>query len=271
MGNTVTLSRTTPGALDATWISNQAGNVEISLWDPRSSVGISKPLQVTTSYRTGRKEVPRDDSASENIPRTFSAGFQQWKREAKVAERPYDTGHEFDSNKQDFVCSHPRVSPPRDPLYGTVYHGPLLPNFGDFGLGSPTWPVPAGVNTSYYGPKAIQATVPTRSVASLGVALGELKKDGIPALVGAESMKHRTSVARNAGSEYLNVEFGWAPLESDIKNALRAVFESGKILSQYQRDSGKWVRRRHHFPSVSSVTQETSFTPVMLFQRTFPA
>jgi len=87
-------------------------------------------------------------------------------------------------------------------------------------------------------------------------ALGELRKDGLPAIAGASTMQARTLRLRQAGDEFLNVEFGWLPLVSDVDDLIRTIKDSDKLLDQYDSDRGKLIRRRYSFPSEKSETEE---------------
>jgi hypothetical protein len=104
------------------------------------------------------------------------------------------------------------------------------------------------------GATAIARCEPTNSVGNAATFLGELLKDGLPALAGATVWKNRTDAARNSGEEYLNYQFGWRPLVEDVKNVGRAVIHARSILEQYERDAGKVVRRRYNFPIERSQT-----------------
>jgi hypothetical protein len=103
------------------------------------------------------------------------------------------------------------------------------------------------------GTQAIAAVIPTNPVSGLAQFIGELR-EGLPSLVGADFFKHRASVARNAGSEYLNVQFGWLPLISDLKKFTHAVKDSDALLKQYERNSGKRIKRSIRFPEIKSTT-----------------
>lgn len=61
---------------------------------------------------------------------------------------------------------------------------------------------------------------------------------------------------KDAGSEYLNYQFGWAPLVSDLMKAVDATSKSEKIWTQYKRDSGRLVRRRMHLPLETRIVDE---------------
>lgn len=107
-----------------------------------------------------------------------------------------------------------------------------------------------------FGTKAISVTAPTNPAFSLSVALGELKKDGLPRF--PELLKDRADFARKSGSDYLNVEFGWLPLVRDVRDFAFAVKDSRKILDQYIRDSGRHVRRRFGAPPVIETSSKAA-------------
>ncbi len=96
------------------------------------------------------------------------------------------------------------------------------------------------------GTKMIASSIPTNPVVDGSVGLAELFREGIPSMIGSSLLKSRVGFLRGLGSEYLNFEFGWKPLVSDIKGAAKAIVESETILRQLARDSGKNVRRRRH-------------------------
>lgn len=92
---------------------------------------------------------------------------------------------------------------------------------------------------------------PSKPVADMAVALAELRRDGLPDGPGFQTWRARSLQAKQAGSEYLNVEFGWAPLIRDVRNFLRAVRESKKILSQYKGNANHWIKCRQSLPDQS--------------------
>jgi hypothetical protein len=83
-------------------------------------------------------------------------------------------------------------------------------------------------------------------------ALGELYREGLPHLIGSQSWKARNGIARDASSDYLNVQFGWRPLINEITDFANVVTKFDTVLAQYERDSGKVVRRRYEFPIETS-------------------
>jgi hypothetical protein len=104
------------------------------------------------------------------------------------------------------------------------------------------------------GTTAIARCLPTNPVADAGTFIGELKS-GLPKLVGRELFKTKLKDYRKVGSEYLNVEFGWKPLISDLQKFGTAAIESEKILNQLHRDSGKNIRRKFTFPDEIASTE----------------
>ena len=97
------------------------------------------------------------------------------------------------------------------------------------------------------GSKAIAKTIPTNPVADAGTFIGELRA-GLPSAIGKELFKTKFKDYRKAGGEYLNVEFGWKPLISDLQKFGKAAIESNDIVEQLHRDSGKNIRRKYTFP-----------------------
>lgn len=121
-----------------------------------------------------------------------------------------------------------------------------------------------------YGTSAIAAVEPTASEWSLATALGELRRDGIPDLPGTNmrdevrrirsGQSSASSAGSSAGSDYLNMEFGWLPLKRDFQSFIKAVRDSDDIIRQYKRDSGQKIRRRAGGPAENEVVRKnTSF------------
>jgi hypothetical protein len=108
------------------------------------------------------------------------------------------------------------------------------------------------------GTTAIARCIPTNPVSGLANFLGELKRDGLPKAPGKAllSSLEQGHAIRKHGSEYLNYEFAMIPTYNDLKSFAHVAMNYDKVLSQYERDSGKGIRRRYSFPSV--VTTETT-------------
>lgn len=68
-----------------------------------------------------------------------------------------------------------------------------------------------------------------------------------------------------AGSDYLNVEFGWLPLVSDLRKMARSVIKSHDIIKNYREHGrGQKVRRGYNFPTLSdsSSAARSDFLPI---------
>lgn len=124
------------------------------------------------------------------------------------------------------------------------YDGPCLATTPD----DNKFPVSAERNLGPLGTTAIARCKPTNNVVNLATTVAETVRDGLPHILGADLWKGKTSTAKSAGSEYLNYEFGWLPLVGDIRGASYAIANAHRLLKQYERNSGRQVRRRYEFP-----------------------
>jgi hypothetical protein len=105
-----------------------------------------------------------------------------------------------------------------------------------------------------YGATAIARCKPTNSVADVATFLAETASSGLPKMAGSALWKERILTSKNAGDEYLNLEFGWKPLISDITDVLHGIAHAKTVLEQYERNSGSVVRRSYTFPTYRSQT-----------------
>lgn len=105
-----------------------------------------------------------------------------------------------------------------------------------------------------FGRKAIAAVNPTNSSFDGATFIGELRQ-GFPRALGLSSTgRGRALTAKNAGSEYLNVEFGWRPLLRDIDSFMHTANNSARIWEQYKRNCGKLVKRSYAEPESQTIT-----------------
>lgn len=144
-----------------------------------------------------------------------------------------------------------------------TFHGPAMvciPPNGSFSewptdkIGFPSSSLEG--NLDALGATAISRCSPTNSVANAATFLGELMKDGLPSIIGSQTWKGRTATARSAGSEYLNVQFGWLPLVNDVQKFAKGVSHASTVMKQFERDAGKVVRRRYNFPLIVETSEE---------------
>jgi len=114
------------------------------------------------------------------------------------------------------------------------------------------------------GATAISQCAPINPTASLASSLAESFREGVPSLPGIQSWKKRTELLQAAGSEYLNYQFGWSPLKSEIHSVASAARFHRDIMKNYRHNEGKNVHRRFDFPDeiLREETQVTSQDPI---------
>jgi len=142
------------------------------------------------------------------------------------------------------------------------YTGPIAAIGPDAASGQWPWPPSAQSTDSALnalGTTAIAQCKPDNAIASAGSALGEIFTGGLPHLAGSTFWRSKVDTARKAGDEYLNAQFGWLPLVSDIGDFAKAVRNFDAVLKQYERDAGRQVRRRYEFPT--ETTEEEVVIP----------
>jgi len=167
-----------------------------------------------------------------------------------------DIGGEFRTEKL-WVASQPNLVNLSANLYlsGNLnskarYDGPCWAvNPGDAGLKIPVAPESSDALLNNLGTSAIADSKPTNSIADLATFLGELYREGVPRAIGASTWRNQTDVARKTAGDFLSVEFGYKPIVSDILDFAHAVLDFDTALKQYERDSGKVVRRMRELPT----------------------
>jgi hypothetical protein len=116
----------------------------------------------------------------------------------------------------------------------------------------PALPLPAlptNAQLDALGTTALARTEPTRPAFDLSVFLGELMREGIPNAPGL-AVREQTRLAKSAGSEYLNIEFGWLPLVRGIRDFAKTVDESDRILRSYQEQANTIIQRSYEWPEI---------------------
>jgi hypothetical protein len=141
----------------------------------------------------------------------------------------------------------------------TSYSGPYLPLAPSFISYPPYADSADDVSVlNKLGTEAIAKVSPSNPVADLSTLLGEVVKEGLPALLGSTLRKWRgmngKELRNSIGHEYLNVEFGWKPLVGDLRKVSKAITNADTLWAQYERDAGKLVRRRFDFPVIQTTS-----------------
>lgn len=183
-----------------------------------------------------------------------------------------DIGGDFELTRQGTLCEHSQTAiwgDHVDPTFPTIwrhydYRGAVYP------LAPSSWVMPSHsglTDLNAKGASLISLAKPTNNVANLATDLVEARAQGLPVLPGVAAWKDRTNLAKAAGSEYLNKEFGWVPLASDIRDASYAAANAHKIIKSYEQNSGKLVRRRVELPIETTETWSSAGTAAPYFVR----
>lgn len=228
------------------------------------------PSQTTTSYRSGRRGsepelsgpplTPAEQKAYLLSERTYGAG----RRDAKSG---FDNGNTFSTWKTEMVCDeqvHLRT-PSGVPL--REYHGWVIPNparLTALGGSSLYYPPVSTTDLSWYGTRAIKETIPTNPTAGLAQFLGELREK-LPRATGQALFTGKGSFPARVGDEYLNYQFGLAPMGRDLGEIAASVLDASTRIKQLQRDSGKVIRRDHSFaPEVTTTSRSVRVTSALV-------
>jgi hypothetical protein len=145
---------------------------------------------------------------------------------------------EAGQNGESYFCESPNV------VMGPISANPPFP---------PAEPM-VDPTLDSLGATAVARCKPTNSIADLSVFLGELFKDGLPNLIGHTLWSDKVDFLRKLGKEYLNIEFGWKPLVSEIRSFAEVIRRANSVIKQMERDNGKLIRRRYSFPVESSIS-----------------
>jgi hypothetical protein len=136
------------------------------------------------------------------------------------------------------------------PVFLAACLGPLAP------WGKTQWEQRAQIDFGLGG-TAISRVRPNKPEVDLSVTLGELRFGGLPTMIGSLMSRSMNvlDVFRNGGKEYLNVQFGWKPLVSDLLGLAQLVTTARSKIEQYERDLSREIRRRYTFePKITTIT-----------------
>lgn len=128
-------------------------------------------------------------------------------------------------------------------------------------------------NAAAFGSTAWKRTRPGNPVASVATLIGESREflpslpkrlyDAIGALIARKQSYRRLHGPKGLGDAYLNVQFGWLPLVSDIQKMYELYQTLDKRLADIVRNNDKGVRRRTKLrdSTDSTVTRWESTAP----------
>lgn len=198
--------------------------------------------------RTNPAHVPRA------LGNQYTLDSQHDIRSLRRGQVSWDIGGPFYSVKKEYESTGPVIKSTWRSTFTNedqTYKGPVsvtevLParwNDANY-LGTPS----TQSQLDAFGTTAISRTIPTAPSADLSVFLGELLREGVPKVVGAAALKNKFRNSRDIGGEYLNVQFGWLPFVSELRDISAAIASQEKRFAQLMRDSGRLVRRRFDWP-----------------------
>jgi hypothetical protein len=224
----------------------------------------------TVQYRyADNSTVPGWPDFTVHQPATKSVGSQiteseehsGWRQRLKDADSKQDVGGDFFTQKRYLEGFPTIVDNATEWQYVTagIYMQTLIQG--------PMWSIdarlhqfPPSLNSTAdqldeLGATAVARCRPTNSAANVGVAIGELVREGVPKLA-VETWQRRAKrpkeIPKGASEEYLAYQFGLAPLGQEIGNFAAQVIQADRLLAQYERDAGRVVRRRYEFPTKQS-------------------
>lgn len=131
-----------------------------------------------------------------------------------------------------------------------TYTGPIVAGFATGHVQTGMQDEPTGAEIASDGSIAISRVHPAAPEYSLAQQLGELR-ERFPTMIGSTVMRDKVHIARSAGSEYLNVEFGWRPLVKAVVDFAHTVKDANSIIGSQVRKNREFTRRRYNFPQVT--------------------
>jgi hypothetical protein len=99
------------------------------------------------------------------------------------------------------------------------------------------------------GGTGINRTRPGKPEIDLATTLGELRFGGLPQMLG-NSWKRAydlRTLARETGNEYLNLQFGWAPIFRDLEGLAKVVLQTRNLLLEHEKQLDKLLTRGCEF------------------------
>jgi hypothetical protein len=105
-----------------------------------------------------------------------------------------------------------------------------------------------------WGTQVIASVAPTNPVADLSTTLAELASE--------RKFFSLPSEKSTLSGDYLNLQFGVAPTVGFAQDFRKAVANRDAIIAQYERDSGKRIRRKYGPPPVITTTKVVESQPL---------
>lgn len=125
----------------------------------------------------------------------------------------------------------------------------------------PMWPQVTASSSSELdalGTSAIARMLPTNPAVNFATLMGEMFSDGLPS-VKPQTWADETNRARGAGKDYLNQQFGWMPLVSDIRAFHKTAQNANSILDRFVSEAGKVIHRKYEFPTEETYDRQNYY------------
>ena len=173
----------------------------------------------------------------------------------------YDHGGDFFTTKHIYTERPVKIVATAGGGPGTVmksYEGQISAWFSDVRPSDfPVTPFSNDAQLDAFGTTAISRCIPTNPSGSLVTTLGELRAEGLPKLIGAQTRQREALDLRGASGEYLNIEFGIKPFLSELRSFAKNVKDSNEHLTKYRKGADKLLHRQFVFDTETNV-EETS-------------
>lgn len=185
---------------------------------------------------------------------TDSEEHPGWSRRVNNGRNIQDIGGNFFTQRRTIRGYPSNVSVKSDVLtfnscvrYQNGYTGPV------WAIDARTYPWPnsevsSDAQLNQLGATAIARCKPTNSAANIAVTLGELIRERGISKPKVQTWEPRASTLKERADNHLDYQFGLKPLGQEIGTFAASVLDAGRLLSQYERDAGRLVRRRYTFP-----------------------
>jgi len=241
----VTQHRLVPGDLMGAnfFPKNSQGFLPVKPGTTRAQSSFS---QDTYSWRTTSSK-PRgsQEAEEEGLFESTSGSAGRFYKDLRASDRlSRDNGHEFWTRKYTTTnfTTYVAISGNRVGFFTPEYRGWMAASTLVSGSIFPNVTFPSDNDILVDGAKAINRTIPTRSEASLAVALGELR-ERLPQIPGT-TVFQGGPIPKGSGDEYLNVQFGIKPLVNDIRKVAQGILDFNKNAKALRDSSGEIVRRK---------------------------
>jgi hypothetical protein len=225
----------------------------------------SKPWSKSNTNWAGGVSTTQGISTPVYVKQTTTSQGNPWKGRQRTGTFK-DIGSNFETNRQSYSPGSGGPEFLRHKIYGNSteeIHGALWapaqpPTQAVFDALRNQMQLSSMLTLHGMGATAIARTTPTNPAVDMMTFVGELRKEGIPKVLNAQNWSRKVPVSKKASDEYLAWQFGAVPFVGDLLDLADTVRHQDKILAQYERDSGRNVRRKYEFEPIRSGSTQVS-------------